>query len=126
MGVASIDDVLENVQNSKFKELLEKCKDDHNKLKDELQEQLDKFNDDGKNPNPIAKSMSWMKTNAKLAVDESDNTIADLMTEGCNMGVKSLCRYLNQYKNADDKSKAIAKKLIKLERNLTEDICIYL
>lgn len=126
MGVASIDDVLESVKNDKFKELLEKCKDDHNKLKDELQEELDKYNDDGKNPNPIAKSMSWMKTNTKLAVDESDETIADLMTEGCNMGVKSLCRYLNQYKNADDKSKAIAKKLIKLERELTEDICIYL
>ena len=34
--------------------------------------------------------MSWMKTNMKLAMDTSDAAIADLMTDGCNMGVKSL------------------------------------
>jgi hypothetical protein len=45
--------------------------------------------------------MSWMKTNMKLSMEDSDATIADLMTDGCNMGVKSLNRYLNQYKAAD-------------------------
>ena len=70
----------------------------------------------------MAKGMSWIKTNVKLAMDESDGTIADLMTDGCNMGVKSLSRYLNQYKAADEKSKSIAKRLIKIEERLTEDV----
>ena len=75
-----------------------------------------------KDPNPMAKGMSWIKTNAMLAIDESDHTVADLMTDGCNMGVKSLNRYLNQYEAADEVSKDITKRLIKLEEELTKDI----
>ena len=62
--------------------------------------------------------MSWMKTGVRMAVDQSDSAIADLMTDGCNMGVKSLSRYLNQYKAADEVSKDITKRLIKLEEEL--------
>lgn len=65
-----------------------------------------------KEPNVMAQGMSWIKTNMKLAMNTSDETIAELMTDGCNMGVKSLSRYLNQYKAADDRAKAITKKLI--------------
>lgn len=30
--------------------------------------------------------MSWMKTHLKTAVEPGDDTIADLITDGCNMG----------------------------------------
>jgi len=62
----------------------------------------------------------------KLAMDESDATVADLMTDGCNMGVKSLNKYLNQYKAADENSKDIAKRLINLEEKLAVDIRSFL
>ena len=97
MGVASIDDVLPHVKSAKFEKLLTDCKEEHEKLNTEIQQLLDKYHDEGKNPNPIAKGMSWMKTNIKLIMHESDHTIADLMTDGCDMGVKSLSKYLNQY-----------------------------
>ncbi len=122
MGTASIDDVLDSVTNDEFEKLLTDCKNEHNKLGGEIQTLLDKYNDDGKNPNPVAKSMSWMKTNMKMAMDASDSTIADLMTDGCNMGVKSLNRYLNQYKAADEVSKDITKRLINLEEQLAVNI----
>ena len=48
------------------------------------------------------------------------------MTDGCNMGVKSLARYLNQYEAADEFSKDIAKRLISLEEQLGADIRRYL
>ena len=126
MGVSSIDDVLDNVTNNNFKQVLTECKREHNVLKHEIQGLLDRYHDDGKNPNPIAKSMSWMKTNLKLGMDESDATIADLMTDGCNMGVKSLNKYLNQYKAADEVTKDITKRLINLEQQLTVDLRQYL
>ena len=62
----------------------------------------------------------------KLIMHESDSTIADLMTDGCNMGVKSLNKYLNEYEAADEESKDIAKRLIKLEEKLGKDIQKYL
>ena len=126
MGVTSIDDVREYVYSQEFKKLLVDCKRAHEKLGEEIQELLDKYHNEGKNPNPIAKSMSWMKTNMKLAMKESDSTIADLMTDGCNMGVKSLNKYLNKYKAADEVSKDITKRLINLEEKLAVDIRGYL
>ena len=126
MGTASIDDVLSNVKSEKLKEILEKSKKEHNKLEDEIKEGLQDFNDDGKEPNPIAKGMSWIKTNVKLSMNDTDSTIADLMTDGCNMGVKSLNKYLNKYKVADEVSKDIAKRLINLEERLAIDIRSYL
>ena len=62
----------------------------------------------------------------KLSMEDTDATIADLMTDGCNMGVKSLNRYLNQYKAADEVSKDMAKRLINLEEKLAVDIRQYL
>ena len=126
MGIDSIEEVLDNVKSEKLEKYLTKCKDEHVKLQNEINEQLNKYDDEGKAPNPIAKGMSWMKTNWKLSMDNTDNTIADLMTDGCNMGVKSLNKYLNEYKAADEVSKDIAKRLINLEEQLTVDIRKYL
>ena len=126
MGVSSIDDVLDRTQSTEFKKKLHTCKAEHEKLKTEVQSLLSRYHDDGKEPNPIAKSMSWMKTNMKLGMNESDSTIADLMTDGCNMGVKSLNKYLNQYEAADEVSKDITKRLINLEEQLTVDMRQYL
>ena len=126
MGVSSIEDVLPHVNNAELEKTLTKCKDEHEKLNEELQQLLEKYHDEGKNPNPIAKGMSWIKTNFKLGVEESDNVIADLMTDGCNMGVKSLNMYLNKYAAADEISKDIAKRLINLEEKLAIDIRDYL
>ncbi len=126
MGVASIDDVRDYAKSPALKDALTECKSQHEQLKDELQQALDRFGDEGKNPNPMAKSMSWLKTNVKLGVDMSDSTIADLMTDGCNMGVKSLTRYLNEYKAADENAKDLTKKLIAQEEHLVGEMRQYL
>ena len=122
MGVASIDDVLCSVSDDDFRKKLMDFKSRHDKLGDEIEQLLNEYHDEGKEPGIMAKGMSQMKIDFKLAIDKSDNTIAEIMTDGCNMGVKSLSRYLNQYKAADEKSKDIAKRLIKLEEKLAVDI----
>lgn len=126
MGISSIDDVLDDVKSVKLKEYLVNCKNEHIELDREINKLLDKYQDNGKEPNPIAKGMSWIKTNMKLAMKESDETIADLMTDGCNMGVKSLNKYLNEYSAADEVTKDICKRLINLEEKLAIDIRRYL
>ena len=126
MGISSIDEVLPDVKSEKLKRYLNDCKREHDKLENEIKEHLDRFEDEGKEPNPIAKGMSELKTNFKLGINESDETIADLMTDGCNMGVKSLNKYLNEYKAADEFSKDITKRLINLEEKLTIEIRQYL
>ena len=126
MGVSSINDVLDHVRNKDLKTHLTRCRDEHSALQNEIQTQLDRFHDDGKDPNPIAKGMSWIKTNIKLGMDDSDKVVADLLTDGCNMGVKSLRKYLNQYEAADEQAKDITKRLIQLEEKLTAQLREYL
>ena len=117
MGVASIDEVLDNVGAPSLKQRLEQCKEEHQRLGNEVQ---------GKEPSPMAKSMSWLRTNVMLTVKKDDATVADLMTDGCNMGVKSLHRYLNQYPRADAASRDVARRLIGAEESLIRELRPYL
>ena len=126
MGVSSIRDVLGRVQAPGLQLALTNSMAAHEALKTEISEMLDRCHDEGKAPNPVAKSMSWVKTNVKLAAQPGDETIADLMTDGCNMGCKSLGRYLNEYKAASERSKDITKRLIDLEHQLSIDLRPYL
>jgi len=126
MGVSSIDQVLERVENQNMRDMLSSSKDEHHRLMKEVQEALNRFHDDGKAPNPMAKAMSTVKTNMEMMMKPTDATIADLMTDGCNMGVKSLSKYLNQYAAADEKAKDVCKKLIAMEEQLAKDLRGYL
>ena len=126
MGISSIEEVLEYTGDKKLRERLQRSVSEHEEIKKDLQELLDIYHDEVKEPNVMAKGMSWIKTNVKLAINESDNVIADLITDGCDMGVKSLSKYLNQYEGADEKSKDLAKKLIKTEEKLGNDMREYL
>ncbi len=126
MGIDAIDGVLDYVRDDRLKERLQGCRREHEQLEGRIQTQLARYRDEGKNPNPIAEGMSWIKTNAELLMSGTDQTIASLMTDGCNMGVKSLNRYLNEYKAADEWSKDIAKRLIHLEERLVTDLRSYL
>ena len=126
MGVASIKEVQGYVRDAGFRRCLEQCRDAHEALGGEVQRMLDRQGDEGKEPNPVAKGMSWMKTNVMLAMKDADSTIADLITDGCNMGVKSLHRYLNQYSAAAEPARDLALRLSGLEEQLTADIRPYL
>ena len=126
MGVSAIDEVLQFVRSDDMRTRLSACKREHEELGTQIRQSLDRYGDEGKEPNPIAKGMSWLKTNAELRIKPSDSTAAALVTDGCNMGVKSLNQYLNEYEAADEHSKDVAKRLIHLEEKLTADMLGYL
>lgn len=122
MGISALDEVMEYAHSPEMRKYLQDSSKENEMLKNDLQEVLADYHDNGKEPDPIAKGMSWIKTNFKLKMDESDSTIAELMTDGCNMGIKSLSRYLNQYQAADRRSKDITKRLIKAEEKLSQNM----
>ncbi len=126
MGISSINEVIDYTHSEQLKQSLENCKTEHEQFADEMQTLLNRYSDEGKDPNPIAKGMSWIKTNVMLSVNDSDAIIADLMTDGCNMGVKSLSKYLNEYKAADEDSKNIAKRIITSENRLADEVRAFL
>lgn len=126
IGITSVDEVIDKARNQRLKQCLSEYKKDHEQLKEEMQGLLEDYHDDGKEPPQMAKGMAWVKTNVKMAMEKSDATIADLMVDGCNMGVKTLSKYLNEYAAADEKSKDIAKRLIHLEERMSVDMRSFL
>jgi len=126
MGTSSIDQVLEMVQRTELRDLLTESREHHEKLGNEIHSLLIEYNSEEKDPNLMAKGMSWLKTNMKISMDASDNTIADLITDGCDMGTKSLYMYLNQYSEANEKSRNICKRLIAIEEKLRDELREYL
>ncbi|MCX4328111.1 MAG: hypothetical protein OSJ45_12580 [Lachnospiraceae bacterium] len=126
MAVESIDEVLDKVKATELRDVLNESRMHHEKLGNELHSLLLKHNSEEKEPAPMAKGMSWLKTNFKMAMDGSDKSIASLITDGCNMGVKSLHMYMNQYTGADNASKDICSRLISIEDKLCKDMQPYL
>ena len=126
MAVSTIDEVIEKINDSSMKQLLTESREHHEKLGNQIHSQLIDHRTEEKDPSIMAKSMSWMKTNMKLGMNNSDATIADLVTDGCNMGIKTLHKYLNQYKTADETSKDLCKDLISIEEELSKDLRKYL
>lgn len=126
MGITSLDDVMEHVKDEHLKDVLIQSKETHSQLGSETHEYLMRCHDEGKEPAAMAKMMSWMKTNMKLGGEDSDRVVADLVTDGCNMGVKSLYKYLHQYQAADQNSKKLTEKIIQAEETLIKDLREYL
>ena len=126
MAVTSLDDVLEKVENENLKALLCETKEHHAKLGNEIHALLTKYGCEEKEPNMMAKSMSKMKSSMKMTMNDSDETAADLITDGCNMGIKSLYKYLNQYPGADSKVKDLCHRLIGIEDQLRKELRQYL
>ncbi len=121
MAVYSIDEILENIKNEKFREILISSKDAHERLGSEIHLLSQKYGDTTKEPTAFAKGMSWLKTNARLALEDSDRVCADLITNGCNMGIKTLCRFQNEYAAADEQAQTLCRELIRIEENLLND-----
>lgn len=128
MAVSSINGVLDKVNNETLKSILTESRNHHEALGNEVHAALNSTHSETKEPGMVAKGMSWMKTNMKMTMspDDSDASAADLITDGCNMGIKSLNEYLNKYKNADDESKHLCQNLISIEEKLCKDLRAYL
>ncbi len=127
MAVSAIDEVKDKVRDPQLLSLLTESRGHHESLGNEIHAQLLSHGSEGKDPNLIAESMSWMKTNMKMGMaEECDAAAADLITDGCNMGIKSLFRYRNQYKAADDTAKHLCSRLIEIEEKLRMDLREYL
>lgn len=126
MAISNLDEVLDVIENKNFKEISIHYKEDHESLKKEVDQLLKKYQVEEKEASLMAKGMSWMKMNFKIAMDQEDTTIASLLFQGCAMGVETLYHYLHHYHEASKDVKDIALKLIKIEEDFGEQIKQYL
>ena len=126
MGMDSISNVSEKVQDDRFKQDLKYQYDEYNKILNEVNDELTNYDDFPKKINPMQKAMSWMGVEMNTMMDKSNSKIAELMIQGTNMGIIEGVKLLNQNPDADDEVKNVLNKFIKFQENTVEQLKKYL
>lgn len=126
MGIQSISEVIDNAYGEDFRNMLHKYEGEHTKILKEIHQKLDAAGASFKDPHPIAKANAKFMTDMKLMINDSDEKIADIMMDGCNMGIKSVSRYMNEYAGASKEVMNIANNVVVLEQNFMNDLRQYL
>jgi len=126
MGIKSMDQVLGYVSDPKLKRVIGKYRDEHKRLDTEADQLLMWHGKEGKEPEKMATAMSWISTEMKMMVQDDDKQVAKIMTDGCNMGVKSICGFMNQYSGASKSSMNLASDLVKMEEKFREELKTFL
>ncbi|MFU0828108.1 MAG: DUF2383 domain-containing protein [Lachnoclostridium sp.] len=114
------------ITDERLKNLINEYNDKHIKIGDKCHQLLNEFHEDEKDPPAMAKAFSWISTEIKLMMNDDTHKIADLMIDGCNMGIKSVSEYINKYKNASGEIVELAKDLVKIEQDFMNDLLEFL
>lgn len=126
MGIASIEDGIENATDPGLRDVLIDSQKRHKQIGEEVAGYLSEMGETGKEPAMIASIMAKIKQDMKLMSEYPNQAVADVMTDGCNMGIKSIYKYFNQYKQADDNMKKLVDNIIHEEEELQKQLRAYL
>lgn len=122
MAISSINQIQEHIKDDRLSSVVSRYKEKHRELEKEAAQLLEEEGKAEPSPKAAASAMSWITTNVKLMMDEGSGQIAKLLMDGCNMGVQGITESIHKYKDASQASRALAKKLVKLEEDMQKDM----
>ncbi len=122
MALESMDDIRAHVEDKQLRQLIDKYYDEHVKLGADCRDMLDRIGADTKEPGMFVKAAARMQTAMKMAMNDDRTQAAKLLTEGCNMGIETISSSINEYRDADEKSVAIAERLRNIEDHMVGDL----
>ena len=127
MGVDAISDILDKVEDNKFKKLLKNQKEFYDDIKKEVDKIYFKYNseDIAHETNIMTKAMTWSMVNMKTLTDHSNSKIAELLLQGTNMGIVEGRKILNN-KKIDDEVSQIINNYVNKQEEFVESLKDYL
>lgn len=127
MGVNSISYILDKIEDKKLKDVLEEQLDKYKKICNRISKVYPKYDKDGTphESNTIEKMMTYWSIEMKTMKDDDDSKIAELLIKGTNMGIIEGRRILNN-KNLDKEVHKIAEDFILLGETSVENLKKYL
>lgn len=126
MGSTSIKDLIDVVEDEKFKEILRNQIDEYEKIYEEANQLLDNYNEEQKEINSLQKFTSYIMIKMNLLTNKSTSHIAEMMMKGSNMGIIDIEKKLNSFDNLDKNVNRLGEKLLKIEENNVEQLKPYL
>ena len=126
MGMDSISNVSQKVQDDRFKQDLKYQYDEYNKILNEVNNELTNYDDFPKELNPMQKAMGWMSIEMNTISDKSNSKIAEMMLQGTNMGIIEGCRLLNNNPSVDKNVRQILDDFVVMQEDSVETLKKYL
>ena len=126
MGMDSISNISEKVQNSDFKNDLKFQYNKYNEILNKVNNKISQLGGFPKELNPIQKAMGWISIEWNTIDDKSDSKISEMMLKGTNMGIIEGVKLLNQNPNCDKETKDILSEFVKFQENTVEQLKKYL
>lgn len=126
MAIFSFDDLIGDVRNPALRKVLEESRDDHKRLLNENSNILKGYHQNDRDIGAMTKLMAHMSADMKLDINYSDRVIANIITKGCDTGIRNLRKYVNEYAASDLAAVDTARKLVTVEENLKDNIAMYL
>ena len=114
------------MRNPALRKVLEESRDDHKRLLNENSNILKGYHQNDRDIGAMTKLMAHMSADMKLDINDSDRVIANIITKGCDTGIRNLRKYVNEYAASDLAAVDTARKLVTVEENLKDNIAMYL
>lgn len=126
MGVIGINDVIDYVKQSKFREFLESQKNEYQEVMNECESIFSSYGAQEKELGAMTKINSKMMSEMKLMKNKEDSIIADMMIKGTRKGITKIEDAMNGYDEKDKEAYALSEKLLRILTNNIERLKIYL
>ena len=126
MGIVGINDVIDKAQKEKFRDFLNKQREEYNKILKKAEELFTSFGMQEKELSAFVKANSKVMSEMKLITNGSDETIAKMMMEGTNKGVIKINKAMNENTDADQEVSDLAQDLLTIMEHNLEELKIYL
>ena len=122
MGIDAISFVLNKVDGKEFKELLEKQQEKYEGIAEKIEDLYENYSE--KEPHETTtmnKAMTWYGVQMNTINDKSTSKLAELLTQGTNMGIIEGRKLLN-HKNVDKKVESLVKKYVNMQEDCIEKL----
>ncbi len=95
MGVIGINDVIDKVKQSKFREFLEEQKKEYTKILEECEKIFPKYGTEEQEISKMTRISSKVMSDMMIKKESEDKTIAEMMVKGTSKGITKIIEAMN-------------------------------
>lgn len=126
MALHTLEELLPQVDNATMRQKILGSMADHRDLKEQAAALLRHYGGEEREPSLFAQGMARLKISGRMAMGGDDAAAADLVSHGCDSGVRVLSRSRNRYAGAETQAVNLAQDLIRCEERLSAGMRPYL
>lgn len=125
-AVSTMDNLLPQIHDRQLRQALQQGLLDLGQLHKQARLILTRYGANDRTPGTMAQSMARLRLDARMALRSDDTTIADLVADRCDLGVRSLSKSRNRCAMATEEALDLTGELIRCQARLSAGLRQYL